>query len=185
MANYNKKISDTDIRLGEVRFSYVHVFSPALNEKGEPDKYGATLLIPKSDTKMVELIEDAIDGAKLKGKADKWGGKIPGGERMNPLRDGDEVHPDKPEFEGMYFLNAKSKSKPGVRVLEGGMLSEPLDESEFYSGCWGAATVSFFPYNHPVGGKGVGVSLGNVVKTRDDEKFGGGRSADEDFGDLE
>ena len=185
MPKFNKKISDTEIRLGEVRFSYAHVFTPALNDKGEPDKYGCTLLIPKTETQMIKLVEDAIEAAKLKGKADKWGGKIPGGDKMNPLKDGDDVHPDKPEFEGMYFLNAKSKTKPGVRVLEDGMPSEPLDESEFYSGCWGAATISFYAYNHPQGGKGVGVGLGNVVKTRDDERFGGGRSADEDFGDLE
>ena len=182
--NISKKINDTEIRVGEVRFSYVHVFSPALNDKGEPDKYGCTLLIPKTETQMVKLIEDAIEAAKLKGKADKWGGKIPNGDKMNPLHDGDEDRADRPEYEGMYYLNAKSKTKPGVRILENGSLPEPLDESEFYSGCWGAATVSFYPFNHPAGGKGVGVGLGNVIKTRDDERLSGGVSADKAFADL-
>ena len=96
----------------------------------------------------------------------------------------DEDRADRPEYEGMYYLNAKSKTKPGVRILENGSLPEPLDESEFYSGCWGAATVSFYPFNHPAGGKGVGVGLGNVIKTRDDERLSGGVSADKAFADL-
>ena len=33
-ANYNKRISDTSIRLGLVRFGYVNVFAPRKNEDG-------------------------------------------------------------------------------------------------------------------------------------------------------
>lgn len=183
MPKYNKKINDTEIRLGEVRFGYVHVFSPQLDEQGQPDKYSCCIMIPKENKEAVRLIKEAIEAAKALGKT-KWGGKTPSGDRVNPLHDGDEERSDKPEYEGMYYLNAKSKNKPGVRVLEDGRMSEPLGEEDFYSGCWGAATVSFYAYAHVSGSKGIGVSLGNVIKTRDDERLSGGVSADSAFADL-
>jgi hypothetical protein len=183
MAKFNRKINDTEIRIGEVRFGYVHVFEPGTDSSGKPDKYGACLMIPKENKEAIKMIESCIEAAKEQGKVKKWNGRIPSGERMNPLHDGDEERYDKPEYQGMMYLNAKSKNRPGVRVLEAGHLSEPMGEEDFYSGCWGAATVSFFPYDSN-GNKGVGVSLGNVIKTRDDEKFSGGVSADAAFADL-
>lgn len=183
MANYNKKITDTKIRLGEVRFCYVNVFAPRKKEDGTDDKYGVCVLIPKSDTAGVNLIKEAIEAAKAKGKAGKWGGKIPA--RLSvPLRDGDEE--DKgAEYAGMYFMNVSSpaNSKPGVRVLDGGKVIEALDEEDFYSGCWGAATLNAFAYDAN-GNKGVSFGLDNVIKTRDDERLAGGASADQDFADM-
>jgi len=183
MPKYNRKISDTEIRIGEVRFGYVHVFAPGRDEAGNPDKYSACLMIPKSNKEAIKLIEECIEDAKLRGKSKVWDGSIPRTGNMNPLHDGDEERAGKPEYEGMYYLNAKSKNKPGIRVLEDGHQSEPLGEEDFYSGCWGAATISFYAYNRN-GNRGIGVSLGNVIKTRDDEKFSGGVSADAAFADL-
>ena len=42
MAKFNKKIKDTSIRIGEVRFSYTAVFQPKKNDDGTPSKYGAS-----------------------------------------------------------------------------------------------------------------------------------------------
>ena len=139
MANYNKKISDTCVRLGEVRFSYAHVFEPRQSDNGGEPKYSVCILIPKTDKATVELVREAVAAAEEKGKTSKWGGKLPA-KRGNPLRDGDEEEKG-PEYEGMYFVNASSKQKPGVRVLEGGKVVEALDTEDFYSGCWGAVTV--------------------------------------------
>lgn len=36
MTDYNKKISARNIRVGEVRFSFVNVFAPRENEDGTP-----------------------------------------------------------------------------------------------------------------------------------------------------
>jgi hypothetical protein len=181
MANYNKRITDTNIRIGEVRFSYAHVFEPRQSDNGGDAKYSVCILIPKTATDILDMVKAAIGAATEKGKTSKWGGKVPG--RMNsPLRDGDEE--DKgPEYEGMYFLNCSSKTKPGVRVLENGKVVEALDTEDFYSGCWGAVTVNFFPYDSN-GNKGVGVGLNNVIKTRDDERLAGGATAEQDFSDL-
>lgn len=179
--NYNKRISDTTVRLGEVRFCYVHVFEPRKDDDGGEGKYSVCILIPKTDKQAIQLVEDATNVAKEKGKSGKWGGKIPG--RMStPLRDGDEEDKGE-EYEGMMFFNASCKSKPGVRVLDGGMIVEALDSDDMYSGAWGAVTVNFFPYDSN-GNKGVGAGLNNLIKTRDDEKLAGGASAESDFGDM-
>lgn len=182
MAKFNKKIKDTSIRIGEVRFSYTAVFQPKKNDDGTPSKYGVCIIIPKEDTETVNLVKEAIDAAKQRGKMEKWGGKIPANVK-SCLRDGDIDREDDEAFAGCYFLNASSRNKPGVKVLEDGVVSDALDEEDFYSGCYGAVTLDFFPYESS-GNKGVGAGLNNVIKTRDGERLSGGRSADEDFADL-
>ena len=182
MAKFNKKIKDTSVRLGEVRFSYTAVFQPKKNDDGTPSKYGVCIIIPKEDTETVNLVKEAIDAAKQRGKMEKWGGKIPANVK-SCLRDGDIDREDAEAFAGCYFLNASSRNKPGVKVLEDGIVSDALDEEDFYSGCYGAVTLDFFPYESS-GNKGVGAGLNNVIKTRDGDRLSGGRSADEDFADL-
>lgn len=182
MAKFNKKIKDTSVRLGEVRFSYTAVFQPKKNDDGTPSKYGVCIIIPKEDTETVNLVKEAIDAAKQRGKMEKWGGKIPANVK-SCLRDGDIDREDDEAFAGCYFLNASSRNKPGVKVLEGGVVSDALDDEDFYSGCYGAVTLDFFPYESS-GNKGVGAGLNNVIKTRDGDRLSGGRSADEDFADL-
>lgn len=182
MAKFNKKIKDTSVRLGEVRFSYTAVFQPKKNDDGTPSKYGVCIIIPKEDTETVNLVKEAIEAAKQRGKHEKWGGKIPANVK-SCLRDGDLDREDDEAFAGCYFLNASSRNKPGVKVLEDGVVSDALDEEDFYSGCYGAVTLDFFPYESS-GNKGVGAGLNNVIKTRDGDRLSGGRSADEDFADL-
>lgn len=182
MAKFNKKIKDTSVRLGEVRFSYTAVFQPKKNDDGTPSKYGVCIIIPKEDTETVNLVKEAIDAAKQRGKLEKWGGKIPANVK-SCLRDGDIDRENDEAFAGCYFLNASSRNKPGVKVLEDGVVSDALDEEDFYSGCYGAVTLDFFPYESS-GNKGVGAGLNNVIKTRDGDRLSGGRSADEDFADL-
>ena len=182
MAKFNKKIKDTSVRLGEVRFSYTAVFQPKKNDDGTPSKYGVCIIIPKEDTETVNLVKEAIDAAKQRGKLEKWGGKIPANVK-SCLRDGDIDREDDEAFAGCYFLNASSRNKPGVKILEDGVVSDALDEEDFYSGCYGAVTLDFFPYESS-GNKGVGAGLNNIIKTRDGDRLSGGRSADEDFADL-
>ena len=62
-------------------------------------------------------------------------------------------------------------------------LNEILDPDEVYSGCWGRASINFFPFNTS-GNKGIGVGLNNIQKLKDDERLGAARaSAESDFGD--
>lgn len=183
MAKLNKAISETAVRLGEVRFSYCNVFSKRQNPDGTPGKYSVCVIIPKSNTEAVEMFEGAYEAARAAGKTTKWGGKIPAKVQL-PLHDGDEERPDDPAFEDCYYFNCSSNNAPGIRVKdESGEVVEALDDGDFYSGCYGCVTVNLFPYSAS-GNNGVGVGLNNVIKLRDGEKLSGGRSADADFADL-
>jgi hypothetical protein len=160
---------------GKVRFSYAHVFEPQAAQEGGTPKYSVSIIIPKSDKDTIDRINKAIESVKEDNKA-VWGGKIPpmlkGG-----LRDGDAEKPDDAAYKNAYFINANSQQKPGVVDQD---LNPIMDRAEFYSGCYGRASISFFAYNSN-GSKGVGCGLNNVQKMEDGEKLGGATTAAEDF----
>jgi hypothetical protein len=159
---------------GKVRFSYAHVFTPQASEEGKQPKYSVSIIIPKSDKATIDKINKAIEEAKAENAA-VWGGTVPKGLKGG-LRDGDEEKDD-PAYANSYFINANSAQKPGVVDAD---LNPILDQSEFYSGCYGRASISFFAYNSN-GSKGVGCGLNNVQKLEDGDKLGGASSAADDF----
>ncbi len=55
-----------------------------------------------------------------------------------------------------------------------------LDQSEVYSGCYGAISVTFYGYNSN-GNRGIAAGLGNIQKLRDGESLGGRVNAAEEF----
>lgn len=181
--NYNKKISDTTIRVGEVRFSYANVFTPKVNSDGK-EKYSCSILIPKDNEQAVRIVKEAIEAAKQAGKTSKWGGKIPGNCK-SPLRDGDIEREDDENYANCWFINANANvdRKPAVKVAQDGEIFDALDNEDFYSGCYGAAVIGFFPYDSS-GNKGVGCGLNLVIKTRDGDRLGGGISTDAALADL-
>lgn len=171
--------------LKNVRLSYVHLFKPEAAEGSSDLKYSVSIIIRKDDTENLALIKSAIKAAVAAGLP-KWGGKKPAGLK-DPLRDGDEDRPDMPEYEGCYFINASSKTKPEVvevATINGKrQLVQITDEEKVYSGCYGHVSLNFFAYSTN-GNKGIGAGLNNVMKTRDGEYLGGRASAATDFGDC-
>lgn len=161
---------------GTVRFSYLNVFKKGALD----DKYSVTLLIPKSDKKTISSIRKAIEQAKKEGIQDKWKGKEPK-DLWIPLRDGDEEKADEhPEYTGMYFLKAKSDSKP---ILLDEYKDEITDETELYSGCWGRANITLFAFDNNM--RGVAAGLNALQKRRDDEAFGGRITKDAAISDFD
>lgn len=160
--------------VGECRSSYAHVASPIVDKVSGRKKYSVSLLIPKSNTKAVSMIEDAIKEAKILGKDTKFGGKIPPDARLKlPLRDGDDVYPEDPAYADMYFITANSEDAPSVLERGANGKSVPMfDPNEFYSGCWCVAAVDFYAFNFE-GKLGIAVALKGVTKTRDDVPLSG------------
>ena len=159
---------------GKVRFSYANVFSPKAAQEGATPKYSVSIIIPKSDTKTIADINAAFEKVKT-ASATLFGGSVPkmlkGG-----LRDGDAEKEDA-AYANSYFINANSVNKPGVVDND---LNPIIDPSEFYSGCYGRASITFYPYNSN-GSKGIACGLNNIQKTDDGEQLGGGSSAASDF----
>lgn len=170
--------NSTKVITGKVRFSYANVFEPTAMQDGQTPKYNVSIIISKSDTKTVEAIKKAIEAAKEAGKskiADK-NGKIPVNLKT-PLRDGDEERPDDPAYENSYFINANSERKPGIIDRD---LNPIMSRDDFYSGCYGRASINFYAFN--VNSKGIACGLNNLQKLEDGERLAGGSSAEEDFG---
>lgn len=170
--------NSTKVITGKVRFSYANVFEPTTMQDGQTPKYNVSIIISKSDTKTVEAIKKAIEAAKEAGKskiADK-NGKIPVNLKT-PLRDGDEERPDDPAYENSYFINANSERKPGIVDRD---LNPIMSRDDFYSGCYGRASINFYAFN--VNSKGIACGLNNLQKLEDGERLAGGSSAKEDFG---
>ena len=170
----------TKVITGKVRFSYVNIFKSRAFQSDQEAKYSICLLIPKEDKATVKKIRAAVEEAVQEGISSKWNGKKPGNLKL-PLRDGDDERAEEaPEYEGMYFLNANSTQKPGIVDKD---RNDILDPVEVYSGCWGRASINFFPFNSN-GNKGVGVGLNHIQKLKDGERLGAVRaSAEEDFED--
>ena len=176
----------TKVVTGKVRFSFVNVFEPKAFGENQTPKYSVMLLIPKSDVGTLDRMRKAIEAAAEKGKATKFGGKIPT-VLKSTLKDADvDTNQDGDVFADLwdyaknhYILNVSSKIAPQIVDAERNPIINPAD---FYSGCYGRASINFFAYNNN-GNKGISAGLGNLQKLEDGEPLGGITSAEQDFAD--
>lgn len=176
MSKKAKRTNPTKVITGIVRLSYANVWEPK-SINGGTEKYSVSLIIPKSDTKTLNAINEAVDAAIEEGKG-KFGGKIPNKAALKlPLRDGDIDRPDDEAYADSYFINANSITPPQVVDKN---VNPVLDRSEVYSGVYGRVSVSFYAFNSN-GNKGIACGLGNVQKIRDGEPLGGRTNAAEEF----
>ena len=174
----SNQVNSTKVITGKVRFCYVNVFEPTVMNEGDTPKYNICVLIPKSDTATIDKINKAVEAAKEAGKAklaDK-NGRIPANLKL-PMHDGDVERPDDPAFKGHYFINANSMRRPSIVDRA---LNPIMTRDEFYSGCYGRASINFYAFN--VSSKGIAAGLNNLQKLEDGEMLAGGSTAEEDFG---
>ena len=178
MANYEAKlINDTKVLTGKIRFSYAHLFEPWGANGAEP-KYSVSILIPKSDTKTVEVIRKAIENATAEA-VQKYGKNFKSARLHTPIHDGDVEKPGDEAYAGQYYINCNNRLAPQVVDINCDRIEDP---EEVYSGAYGRITLNFYGYSVS-GNTGIAASLQNVQKLEDGERLGGGRSsALADFG---
>lgn len=167
----------TKVITGKVRFSYLHAFEPVKAEGSDTAKYSVSLIIDKKDKKTLDAVNAAINVAKEALRM-KSGGKIPATAKF-PLRDGDEK--DDEAYKGSYYLTASSITRPGIVDRN----RQPIiDPEEIYSGCYGLASINFYPFAKPMS-CGVACGLNNLLKLSDGDPLGGRCSAENDFADAQ
>ena len=175
-ANTGNRVNPTKVVTGVVRLSYANVHEPKSINGGTP-KFSVSLIIPKSDTKTLAAIHQAIDAAMEEGRG-KFGGKVPNKSTLKlPLRDGDIDRPDDEAYANCYFVNANSSSAPEIVDKS---LNPILNRSEVYSGIYARVSINFYAFNSN-GNRGIACGLGNIQKVRDGEPLGGKASAADDF----
>jgi len=175
----------TNVTTGKARLSYVHLFKPYAYQQGQEEKFGVTVLVPKTDTDTMARINTAIEAAKQKGISEKWNGVCPP-IVPTPVYDGDGVRPSDgmpfgEECKGHWVFTASAKPDypPEVVDAHGNPI---INQSEVYSGMYGRVNVNFFPYAFG-GKKGIGCGLGPVQKLEDGETLSGSHvSAAQAFG---
>ncbi len=165
---------------GKVRFSYAHVFEPKAQQNGE-EKYSVTLLIPKADTVTYNNIINALNKTLDEAVSSVFNGVKPAAPKF-PIYDGDGVRQSGEAFgeecRGHWVITANSKERPEIVDVA---CNPIMSKSDFYSGCYGRASIVFFAYNTN-GNKGVGCGLNNIQKLEDGQPLSGRSTAAEDFG---
>ena len=155
----------------EFRGSFVHLDRPS-TMKGQPDSEPRYQMLCAfdADDEFWDIMEDAVEQA-----AKEKFGKVPP-KFKSPIKDGDDEEYD--NLKGCLYFNASNSRKPGV--VDQGM-SPVIDPEELYSGAWYRASVNVWAWEHPTGGKGASVSLNNVMKIKNDQRYDGGTAAQDDF----
>ena len=174
-----KYVNPTKVITGVCTFSYLNCWEPKAIQGSKP-KYSVSLIIPKSDTRTVEKILNAIQAAYEEGQSKlKGNGKtVPALSVLKtPLRDGDVERPGDEVYQDSWFINANSVTAPGVVDAD----RQPiLDRSEMYSGVKGRASINLYAYNVN-GNRGIACGLNHLQKIADGTPLGGRSRAEDDF----
>ncbi|MCL6456973.1 MAG: DUF2815 family protein [Gorillibacterium sp.] len=163
MINQNEVRSVTT---GEVRLSFVNLFTPRANQPGQELKYSATLLIPKHDVATVQRVFAANAAAVQQGIAKGYWPQ--GSQPKSVIYDGDGLRPQGepfgPECKGHWVLRASSKRQPAIVDAN---MNSILDQTQVYSGVYGRVNFELYAFNNQ--SKGVSAMLGPVQITRPGE----------------
>ena len=175
------------IVLKDVRLAFTSVFTAAQFDATSDPAFETHIIIdPKSGT--VKPLEETIRAVAK----EKWEDRAPA--ILKDLAAKDRIAFRKSEktseagesysgFEGMYWLKAKSKKRPGVLNRD----KTPLDEQDgvIYSGCYANVSLDVYAYDDKKFGKRIIAKLLAVQFSKDGDSFGGGaRASDEDFEDI-
>lgn len=169
----------TRVTTGEVRTSYFSALQSRKNELNGKDEFSTQILIPKTDKETLAAMKSAAKEAL----ATKFGDKIPKNIR-NPLRDGDtetktDGSPLGREYQGHFFCNVKSNTKPGAIDKNGNDL---IGSDDIVSGDYVRVSLNAYAYSQ-AGNNGVSFGLNNILLARKGQSLGGAKpTAADDFG---
>lgn len=157
--------------------SYPHLFKAHSFQGGAP-KFSLELRFSKKDD--LSPLKKAAHWAAV----ERWGeDKANWPKRLrSPFKDGDEKADEKPEYEGLIYIRASSKTQPGIVERDG--VTEIITADKLYAGCYARAELIAFAYD-TAGNVGIGFALLNVQKIKDGEALGGKRKAREVFEAVE
>lgn len=179
-----------------VRFCYCHLAEPHAFAEGMEAKYSVNVLIDKEDKETLnrivkgyqEALQEGIEkfGASFKAKATQLK-RVPGAKEGLLIDcDAEEKYAGNPECKNKYMLAVKSNKPVSVGYRKNGVTYAYSDKNaileDVYSGCYGAVSFNFYPFNKV--GTGIAAGLNSVLKVKDGEPLGGHSSVTADFGDA-
>lgn len=169
----------------DIKFLFPYLFEKRQNDLGE-DAYEVNLLIPYTNQKAIDLINDAIDEAIDRGydpatpETYRFKPNTPEDKLFIPLKDGvNETGSYADVYKDHMYIKAKSQRRPGVFDCN---CQQILDPERLFSGCKGAASITLSSFNNVQ--QGVTVYVNHVMILDDSERIGGTVSAEEAFADY-
>lgn len=182
--------ASTSITTPMFRGSYVTLVTPrAVADDSDEKKYSMNIVLPKDSAETKAFIKK-LEAAFNASMTEKLGKVYPKSVLKHyPIKDadvdtnqeGDILSEKNPEWEGCYVISASNKRKPGAIDKSGNKL---FTDDDLYSGAWYYATVNVYAWSGKTFGKGVSISLNNVLKDHDDDRLSGGPSAESDFKNM-
>jgi len=157
------------------RGSFVQVMTPKAFSKDQDPKFSMVIPILKDD-EFIAKLDEAVKQAAM----DKWN-EVPKKLKI-VFKDGDKEE-EKYEWAGCRVITASNKTKPGCVIKTEQGIVEAIDPEDIYSGAYFKASIRPYAYEYEKT-KGVAISLDNVIKIRDGEKFTSKTSAKDDFADF-
>jgi hypothetical protein len=177
-----------------LKLPYGTLSYPALAEPrkvGDATKatYSAVIIFPEG-ADLSELETACVAAAEEKWGADRTKKMLASQALKWPIKSGDQYSAKKPGnevYEGRQFINMKSDEQPGLVGPRAGPDGRPerLAPAEFYPGCIVRASITVYPYDHPQGGKGIGVGLNNLQFVKHGKRLDNRRRAEDEFDVIE
>jgi hypothetical protein len=169
--------------------SYPTLKEPRLVGDATKASYSCVVIFPE-DTDLSELEAACVAAAEEKWGADRTKKMLDAKALKWPIKSGDQYSAKKPGnevYEGRQFVNAKSDEQPGLVGPRAGPDGKPerLAPEEFYPGCIVRASVNVYPFDHPQGGKGIGIGLNNLQFVKHGPRLDNRRRAEDDFDVIE
>jgi len=157
------------------------LFKPRAQQEGGVEKYGCTLIFPKSCDR--SALDNAVKGVIVAQWGDKGLERAKAGLIKSPFLDGGgkearnkktgELHPGfGPD---VFFLRVQSVRAPVVRWKSEHI---PATAEEVYSGCYGKAVLNAFAWNNPQNGDGISFGIQFFQKIQEGERLGGSGGVD-------
>jgi hypothetical protein len=173
----DKKNEFIKVMTPKFRVSFPNVFQPKAIQEGQEPKYSISMLFDAEAQATADFKK--MKQAAMKAKKQKWGDNPPKNLR-NPFREGSEKSQFEGYEDGVIFVSANSKQRPGLVDQK---VNDIIDPQDFYAGCYARATLLAFAYD-TMGNKGVAFLLCNVQKVDDGEPISGKSRAQDDFDAL-
>jgi len=178
-----KKMYRTESAKGPLmRLSYAQSLRKGReNDKGVV-KYGCTLILPKSDTAGMALLQKMV-AEVVKGEwGDKGVERFKNGLIKNPLIPGDgkearnkesgEINPGL----GADMIFIRPTANEAVKVFNKAV--QPASDDEIVSGYWGYPVLNAYAWHHETNGDGVSFGISMVQIVKEDEPLGGSGGGD-------
>jgi hypothetical protein len=145
-------------------------------------KYSCSLVFPPDTPAATrKKLEAMIDAVGLEHFGNLYANLKKNNKLTFPIREEDDEKKGYPA--GSYFMNAGTKSKPGIVGPVAGTDGKPAtitDPAEMYPGAIVRASINFFAYD-TAGNKGVACGLRNIQKLREGKRLDSRKAAEDEF----